>query len=269
MSRESVEIVRKVYDAWSRGDPSQAFDFLDPEIVWEAIEDAPDAGSYRGHSGVKRYMADWLQDFEGFAFEFGQPVELNGRLVLEQWARNRGKGSGLQTEIHYAAVYTFRRGRVFTVKEYNSYAEALEAAARLEQGMSQENVEITRRGIEEFNQQFNSKEELDLDFLASDVAMDNSNAAFDNEVFRGQDGMRQYMSRLREMWKRQQVEPQEFIPLADDQVIVAFRFVSIGRDDVETVAHAALVVTVREGKIAHMKSFQSKSDALEAVGLSE
>jgi ketosteroid isomerase-like protein len=74
------------------------------------------------------------------------------------------------------------------------------------------------------------------------------------------------MALQREMWKHQQVEPQEFIQLGDDQVIVAFRFISIGRDDVETVAHAALVVTVREGKIAHMKAFQSKDDALEAVG---
>src|SRR4051794_27675487 len=128
--------------------------------------------------------------------------------------------------------------------------------------MSQENMEIVRRGIEEFNQQFNSTEELDLDFLAPGVALDNSNAAFDNEVFRGQDGMRRYMALQREMWKHQQVEPQEFIPLGDDQIIVAFRFISIGRDDVETVAHAALVVTVREGKIAHMKAFQSKDDAL-------
>jgi ketosteroid isomerase-like protein len=134
--------------------------------------------------------------------------------------------------------------------------------------MSQENVEIARRGLEEFNQQFNSTEELDLDFLASDVAFDNSNAAFDNEVFRGQDGMRRYMSQLREVWKRQQVEPQEFIPVGDKQVVVAFRFVSIGRDDLETVANAAVVVTVRERQIAHIKSFQSKAEALEAVGLS-
>ena len=39
----------------------------------------------------------------------------------------QGKGSGLKTEIHYAAVYTFRGGKVFSVKEYNTRAEALEA----------------------------------------------------------------------------------------------------------------------------------------------
>jgi ketosteroid isomerase-like protein len=127
MSQGNVEIVRKVYGAWARSDPSQAFDCLDSEVVWEAIEDAPDAGTYRGHSGVKRYMDDWLQDFEHFAFEFDQPVEVDGRLILEQWGRNRGKGSGLNTEIHYGAIYTFRRGKVFTVKEYNTYADALEA----------------------------------------------------------------------------------------------------------------------------------------------
>jgi ketosteroid isomerase-like protein len=125
-----VEIVRKVYEAWCRADPSYAFDHLDPEVVWEAIEDAPDAGTYRGHSGVKRYMDDWLQDFEGFAFEFGRPVEVDGCLVLEQWGRNRGKGSGLETEIHYAAVYTFRGDKVLSVKEYNTYSEALEAVGR-------------------------------------------------------------------------------------------------------------------------------------------
>jgi ketosteroid isomerase-like protein len=96
--------------------------------VWEAIEDAPDAGTYRGHSGVKRYMDDWLQDFEDFEFEFGEPLEMDGQLLLEQWGTNIGKASGLKTEIHYAAVYTFRGGKVLTIKEYNTYAEALAAA---------------------------------------------------------------------------------------------------------------------------------------------
>ena len=135
--------------------------------------------------------------------------------------------------------------------------------------MSQENVQIVRRGIDEFNQQFNSTEELDLDFLAPDVALDNSNAAFDNEVFSGQVGLGRFMAVQREMWKHQRVEPQEFIPRGEDQVIVAFRFISTGRDGVETVAHAALVATVREGKIAHMKAFQSKAEALEALEPSE
>ena len=71
------------------------------------------------------------------------------------------------------------------------------------------------------------------------------------------------------MWKHQQTEPEEFIPVGKDQVVVPIRIVSIGRDDVETVAHAVLVMTVRERKIAYVKGYQSKAEALEAAGRSE
>jgi hypothetical protein len=52
-------------------------------------------------------------------------------------------------------------------------------------------------------------------------------------------------------------------------VIVPIRLVSVGRDSVEVVARAAMLITVRDGQIAYMKAFQSKADALKAAGLSE
>jgi hypothetical protein len=57
-------------------------------------------------------------------------------------------------------------------------------------------VEIARRGIEQFNQDFTS-EELNLDLLAPDIVFDNSNAGLDAAVYRGHDGMRELMSLLR------------------------------------------------------------------------
>ena len=134
--------------------------------------------------------------------------------------------------------------------------------------MSQENVEIVRRGMEQFNQDFTS-EDLNLDLLAPDIVFDNSNAGLDAAVYRGHDGIRELMSLLRGMWKLQQGEAQELIPVDEDRVIVPFRIVSVGREDVEVTAHAAMLVRVGDGKITHMKSFQSKAEALEAVGLSE
>jgi hypothetical protein len=134
--------------------------------------------------------------------------------------------------------------------------------------MSQENVDIARRGLEPFNGQFESGE-VDLGCFARDITVDNLAATFDGTVYHGHDGLREWMSLLRGMWKRQQTEPEEFIPVGEDQVIVPIRIVSIGRDDVETVAHAVLVMTVRERKIAHIKGYQSKAEALEAADLSE
>jgi hypothetical protein len=71
------------------------------------------------------------------------------------------------------------------------------------------------------------------------------------------------------MWKLQQGEAQEFIPVDENRVIVPIRIVSVGRDSVEVVARAALLITVGDGRITHMKAFQSKADALEAVGQSQ
>jgi hypothetical protein len=130
--------------------------------------------------------------------------------------------------------------------------------------VSQENVEIVRRGIEQLN-----AEKLDLSMFAPDVLLDNSNAAFDGAVYRGHDGVREWLSWIRGMWKRQQIKPQEFIPVGEDQVIVPVRLVSVGRDDVETVAHGAALITVCEDKVSQLKTFQSKAAALEVVGLSE
>jgi ketosteroid isomerase-like protein len=135
--------------------------------------------------------------------------------------------------------------------------------------MSQETIEIARRGLEQFNQDFASGDELDLLLLSPDVVIDNSNAALDAAVYHGHEGMRKLMSMLQGMWKLQQGEAQEFIPVDADRVIVPIRLVSVGREDVEVVARAAMLITVAGGKITHMKSFQSKDDALEAVGLSE
>jgi ketosteroid isomerase-like protein len=132
--------------------------------------------------------------------------------------------------------------------------------------MSPENVEIVREAIERFNQYFNA-DGLDLSPFAPDVVLDNSNAAFDGTIYHGHDGVREWLSWTRGMWKRQEIQGRDLVPAGEDQVVISVRLVSVGRDDVEVVAHGAAVMTVREGKITNLRTFQSKSDALEAVGL--
>jgi ketosteroid isomerase-like protein len=131
--------------------------------------------------------------------------------------------------------------------------------------MSQENVEIVRRGYEDFNR----TGEFDPELFDHEIEVDNSNAMLDAAVYRGPEGLREYLSLLREMWKQVRVEPQEFIPVGEEQVIVPIRMIMVGRDEIETVARAASVFTLRDGKVTRVKNYQSKADALEAAGLSE
>lgn len=53
--RERI-VLRLYNDGWRHADFEIVFELLDPGMVWTAIEDAPDAGTYHGHDGVRAYM---------------------------------------------------------------------------------------------------------------------------------------------------------------------------------------------------------------------
>jgi ketosteroid isomerase-like protein len=130
--------------------------------------------------------------------------------------------------------------------------------------MSQENVEILRRGYE----QFNRTGEFDPDRWDADAVFDNSNAVFaDPGVYRGFDRIRRFFDAQGEMWTSQRYEPQEFIAVGADQVVVPQEIVSVGRDGVEVVARVTILWTLRAGKVTQLRNFQTKAEALEAAEL--
>jgi ketosteroid isomerase-like protein len=132
--------------------------------------------------------------------------------------------------------------------------------------MSEENLEAVKRA-------YAAMERGDIPTVLAlcdrEIEFDNSNAVFDPAVFRGHAGVLDFFSRSADMWEAQRFEAEEFIPVGEDQVLVAQRIVSVGRDEVETVARSASLYTLREGKAVHIKTFQTKAEALEAVGLPE
>jgi ketosteroid isomerase-like protein len=123
-------IVWRLYnEGWAAGNLDLMLDLLDPGIVWTAIEDAPDAGTYRGYEGVRAYWHDWLDDFDMHGFRIEESIEAGDRLVSVQRAATTGKGSGVRSEIHYACVTTFGADeRIVAVNEYATREEALAAA---------------------------------------------------------------------------------------------------------------------------------------------
>ena len=88
-------VLRLYNDGWRCADFDVVFELVDPGIVWTAIEDAPDAGTYRGHDGVRTYMQDWLDDFEMGGWQIEESIEVGDWLVCVQHAQTIGKGSGV------------------------------------------------------------------------------------------------------------------------------------------------------------------------------
>ena len=128
------EIVSRLYrDGWGPADFDVVRELLDDDVVWTAIEGAPDAGTYRDFESVRAYMQDWLDEFdfnEGDDALVEESIEVGERLVCLQRVIGTGKRSGLRSEIRYACLYTFGDDeRILEVNEYATLEEALEAAS--------------------------------------------------------------------------------------------------------------------------------------------
>jgi uncharacterized protein len=131
--------------------------------------------------------------------------------------------------------------------------------------MSQENVEIVRRGYEHFNR----TGEVDLSDLDPEILYDVSRRTFDPLVYHGHEGVQEFVALLREQWASMRLEPQEFVD-AGDKVVVSLRLVGVGKESgVETTANTAHLLTFRDGKIVRQTVFQTMDDALKAAGLRE
>ena len=129
MPEENVEILRKAYDAFNRGDLDALYhEFHDPEIEWQTSREDPDAATHRGREGVRRYIGQWLDSFDGLHADVEEYIEAAGGRVFT-WTRwtGRGRGSGIDAEWWLATVFTLRDGRVTRAEEFFDRQEALEA----------------------------------------------------------------------------------------------------------------------------------------------
>jgi ketosteroid isomerase-like protein len=89
-------------------------------------------------------------------------------------------------------------------------------------------------------------------------------------IYRGHDGLRRFWASLWEAWDEFRViVEEEIVECGEGRHITATAARARGRGSgIEVESRGAVLWTVRDGKIAGAKLFQSKDEALEAVGLS-
>jgi ketosteroid isomerase-like protein len=131
--------------------------------------------------------------------------------------------------------------------------------------MSQENVELVRRGIEAWNGR-------DLDTLTELWHADGEfllpRNLFEGGSYRGHD-WRRALEDATESWDEARYEVEEVRDLGN-RVLVLGRAVNVGKNAGPRVEYAlAWVYTVRDGKVSTGQPYLDRQEALEAVGLSE
>jgi ketosteroid isomerase-like protein len=129
MSQENVEIVRKVWEAYSRGDFDHIRAFGDPHIVMISLEEGP----LYGLDAVRKNFERWDDAWEGAETAVEEIIDGAGdRVFVMARFRAYGRASGVEVEGRLYEVYTLRKGKVLRVDEFSEREDALEAAGLAE-----------------------------------------------------------------------------------------------------------------------------------------
>jgi ketosteroid isomerase-like protein len=133
--------------------------------------------------------------------------------------------------------------------------------------MSEENVGVVRSA---WDVVVTEGIEAVLPYFVEDCVLEDFPELPDHAVYHGREGVREIDRHFREMWGEFTQEPVEFIDAGGDLVVGVIAMHGRGKGSGAPMAsHAFWVHQVRDGRLAHMRAFTTRSEALKAAGLPE
>lgn len=137
MSRENVEVVRRVHEATARHDSQATLALYDPEVEWD-ISQHPAAGLtagssiedqiYRGHEGLRRLFRSRKEAFETIEDRIEELIDAGDQVISIGTTHARGRASGAEVKRINCQVWTIRNGKVVRVASFGTREDALRAA---------------------------------------------------------------------------------------------------------------------------------------------
>jgi ketosteroid isomerase-like protein len=129
MSQTNVEIVRRIYERWGRGDFRAGTELYDPYVLLVLRPEFPDARAYCGPDEIRKYMRqDFLADLQGAVIVGEEFLDAGDSVVVRVNQQATGPGSGAPVAIRYYQIWTFRGRSVIRIESIRGREEALDAA---------------------------------------------------------------------------------------------------------------------------------------------
>lgn len=132
MAGENLQIVRRVYDAFARGEFQSALEIYDPHVVFLQRDDSnvfgrDVSGVYWGVDGLKDYMRKVFDAWNSVTIEAEEITEVGENVLAAIRMRVVGRGSGVPVDLRYFHLWTFRGGLVIRLEVHPTREQALEA----------------------------------------------------------------------------------------------------------------------------------------------
>ena len=132
--------------------------------------------------------------------------------------------------------------------------------------MSEENVELVRRGFEAWRR----TRKLNFDLLDPNVECVLHGTPAGDVTYRGRDGVRGWLADQDDAWSDQWWEVENLRETPDGRVLVFLIAHAVGRGSaVPVTLPLANLWTIDDGRATRLEIFMDRAAALEAAGLSE
>jgi ketosteroid isomerase-like protein len=132
MSRENVDLVRRIYEAVARRDAVTPFELYAEDIVWDLSKSRRGAffmkPVYHGHEGVREVWRETVAAFGAVDFEVEDLRDTGGHVLAVVHEREVGRASGVPVEATHFAVWTLAGGKVTRLQVIDDRDQALDAA---------------------------------------------------------------------------------------------------------------------------------------------
>ena len=127
MSRESVEVLYRLYDAFNRRDFDEFITLVDPEVEFVAGAHVLEGRSGRGHDEMRGWWEELLSVYPDWNAEVVEIQVRAGRYVATLRMRGHGAQSDVPVDTTIWMVSEVRGGRVVSWRTWRTEVEALVA----------------------------------------------------------------------------------------------------------------------------------------------
>jgi ketosteroid isomerase-like protein len=269
MSRENVEIVRRFWIAWEKGDLETIFAHYDPAIVWvNHGGPAEFRGAYLGHDGVRRVWGEWLESFKDFENHAETFIDAGENVIVSWRMSGRGKASEVPVDQSGWSVHTIRNGLLIRIDVFDTKAEAFEAVGLVEPdadaGLT--NLDLVRSIFEAWGRGDYSSAEWahpEIEYVIADGPSPGS--------WKGLAGMAEAWRDFLSAWDEARAKAEDYRELDDHRVLVLFRRSGRGKTsgvELEQMqSKGANVFYIQGGKVTRLVIYHDCERGLADLGL--
>jgi ketosteroid isomerase-like protein len=120
MTTANVQIVKGIYDAFTRGDMGALVAVLSPQVVWNVAESYPYAAEspYIGPDAVLRELAMLSRDWNGFAVRITEVLDAGDKVVAIGRYTGTCKKTGKSIDAQTIHVVTIAGGKITAFQQY-------------------------------------------------------------------------------------------------------------------------------------------------------